>query len=189
MRNDKVTSRYAKALIQLAVEQNILEQVYQDITLVLDVCQSNKEFSRMLLSPIIKSFKKEAVLSDIFKKNTHHLTLEFLLLITRKRREDLIEGIAEQFVNQYKEQKGIKRAVVKTCIKLDEKIKEKIIQALKKFTNSQIELVEVIDKKLIGGFILSFDNKQYDASIFNKLQLLTKTFKENIYESKIEKRN
>ncbi len=188
MQSTKVTSRYAKALIQLAIEQNILDQLYNDMLLVIDVCQANKEFRQTLSSPIIKTFKKEAILTAIFQKHIHKLSYEFLMLITRKRREILIEGIAEQFVLQYKEFKGIKRAVIKTAVKTDEKIQNKIIDILKKFTGSQIELVEEVDPKLIGGFVLNFDNKQYDSSILSKLQRMTKQFDENVYEPKLEKR-
>jgi len=176
MQNTKVTSRYAKALLQLAVEQNILEQVQMDMSQVLNICQTNKEFQRMLLSPIIKTYKKDSIITEIFKNNVQKLTLEFLLLITRKRREIFLEGIAEQFVIQYKELKNIKLVVVKTAVKLDEITKNKIIQSLMNYTKSTIELVEQIDKHLLGGFVIMFDNKQYDSSIFSKLQKMSKQF-------------
>ena len=183
MQSTKVTSRYAKALLQLAVEHNILEQVRQDMDQVLSICQTNKEFRKMLQSPIIKAYKKEAILSEIFKTNTQKLTLEFLLLITRKRRESCLEGIAEQFIDQYKELKNIKKAIVKTAVKLDETTKNKIIQTLKNYTKSQIELIEEIDTNLLGGFVLNFDNKQYDSSVLSKLQKMSKKFEVTAFET------
>ena len=180
MQNTKVTSRFAKALLQLAVEQNILEQVHVDMSQVLRICQTNNEFSRMLLSPIIKTYKKDSIITEIFKNNIQKLTLDILLLITRKRREIFLEAIAEQFISQYKELKNIKSVVVKTAVNIDENTKNKIIQSLINYTKSKIELIEEIDKNLLGGFVLMFDNKQYDASILSKLQKLSKQFEVNV---------
>ncbi len=48
----QVASRYAKALIDLAAEQNIVEPVKKDIELFIDTCKANAE-----LQAILKNFK------------------------------------------------------------------------------------------------------------------------------------
>ena len=48
-------------------------------------------------------------------------------------------------------------------------------------SDSTIELTEELDEKLIGGFVLSFDDKQLDASILRQIKNLKKEFDINLY--------
>lgn len=182
MLSNKVIGRYAKALFELASETKQTEKVFSDVILINEIVMTNNDLVMMLASPIIKTDKKLAILKAIFEKHICDLSLAYILLITKKRREVYIPSIAEQFVILYKELKGIKKAHLVTSVAIDEKTKASIIDRLKAFTNNQIELVEEINPDIIGGFILSFDNKQYDASIAKEFQLLSKEF--NIKETK-----
>jgi|AntAceMinimDraft_16_1070373.scaffolds.fasta_scaffold18859_3 F-type H+-transporting ATPase subunit delta len=174
MKTTKITTRYAKALFELAIEQNIAEQVNKDMQFIIDIYKSNKDFKLMLLNPTIKPDKKQNILKKIFENHLHKVSLNFLIIITHKRREAFINGIAGQFINLYKEYKGIKTIALKTAVKVDDNIRKNLILLLKKQTNSEIELIEKTDKNLIGGFILSTDDKQFDSSISNKLQRISK---------------
>ena len=76
MRDIKVASRYAKSLLKIAIEENSLEDLNNDMVLVNDVCINNKELTLLLQSPIIKSDKKTAIMNEIFvenKDNGHEL--------------------------------------------------------------------------------------------------------------------
>ena len=101
--NGSLTANYCKiALAERKPEQKILEQVNNDMALVFNVCSSSRDFRRMLLNPIIKFEKKQAIVEEIFVKHLHKLSLSFLSIIARKRREVFIHQIAEQFIIQYK---------------------------------------------------------------------------------------
>ncbi len=179
MKTTKISNRYAKALFELAIEKNIIEQVKKDTQLIVDIYESNKDFKLMLLNPIIKSDKKQNIIKKIFENHLHKVSLNFLIIITQKRRESFINGIAEQFTNLYKEYKGIKTIALKTAVEIDDNIRKNLILLLKKQTDSEIELIEKTDKNLIGGFILSTDDKQFDSSISNKLQKISKELNVN----------
>ena len=102
-------------------------------------------------------------------------------IIATKRREEYIEDIAEEFIEQYKTHKNILTAVVTTAQGLDEELKKQVLEVVKKSYNSEVELVEKVDKDLIGGFIIRVGDKQEDTSIARKLKLLYRTFNENPY--------
>ncbi|NVO01166.1 MAG: ATP synthase F1 subunit delta [Bacteroidetes bacterium] len=184
MRETRITARYAKALFELALEQNVNESVYEDMKLIADVCKSNRDFRLMLNSPIIKTDKKQKILTEIFAAKINKLSLAFLMIIITKRREVFIEGIALQFVELFKIQKGIKTATIQTAIAADAATKAKVIELLKTYTTDQIELVEETKADIIGGFVLKVDNKQFDSSILNKIQKLKKEFNINTYDKK-----
>ena len=182
MKETRLAIRYAKALLELALEQKLEDKVKGDMQLVSDICESNREFRRMLSNPVINAAKKESIINEIFKNKIDNLSLSFLTLITGKKREVHIDEIAKSYIEQYKEEKGIKTVIIETAVALDNASKERIIALLIENTKSKIELVENINNDLIGGFKLTFDNKQYDTSILSEIQKLRREFNVNIYE-------
>jgi F-type H+-transporting ATPase subunit delta len=184
MKNVKLATRYAKALFELAKEQNNVEQVRNDMIQMNKICKSNKDFKLLLSSPIIHPEKKQAVFNQIFGGNFNELSLAFINLIAKKRREGGLEEISEKFELIYKEFKNIKTAYVKTAVEIDDLLKEKMLVLLRKKFNAEIDLKTEVNKDLIGGFVISVDDELYDASILNKINLLSKDFDVNIYERK-----
>jgi F-type H+-transporting ATPase subunit delta len=174
-----VATRYAKSLLQLAVEQGKLEPVHADMQLVKSVYDGNKEFANFLNSPIISTDKKLAVLKSIFDGKISDITLGFFSILTAKRREMYVGDIAKAFISQYKEHKGITTAVVTSAAGIDGNSRAKILELVKQQARGEVELVEKVDPSLIGGFILRIGDKQVDASIARKLTQLRKTFAEN----------
>ncbi|MCF8297599.1 MAG: ATP synthase F1 subunit delta [Saprospiraceae bacterium] len=181
MKDGKIAIRYAKALFEFSIEQNILENAYQDMSLILKVCQENRNFRRLLINPIIKTHKKNEVISEIFKGKIHEITLSFMVIIIRKRRDIYIDLIAEQFINLYKEHKNIKVVHLQTAIEIDESLRKQIIGILEVETKSEIELIEEVKEELIGGFILKVNDQQFDSSISNRISKLSREFEGNIY--------
>ncbi len=181
MREIKVAHRYAKALFELAIEMNNVEVVLKDAELIRKVCRENREFLLMLRSPVVKENIKVNVIREIFSKHIHEITYKFLVIITRNRREELIPEIAEELIAIYKEFKNIVPATITTATGLDNETKEKILALLRKHTNAEIELTEEIRDEIIGGFVLTFRDKQYDASIRRMIQNLHKEFDVNLY--------
>jgi F-type H+-transporting ATPase subunit delta len=182
MIDSRAASRYAKSLLGLAVEQNALEQVHQDMLLFSSVSEENKAFTLMLRSPIIRHDAKGDILEKLFKGKVHALTLAIFKIITRKNREPLLPAIAKEFHTQYNQYKNIGKATVITAIPLDSKLKaefEKIVRNLS--DKKQVELTEKVDASMIGGFVLNVGDRQIDASIKSKLKALQVEFSQNPY--------
>jgi F-type H+-transporting ATPase subunit delta len=174
-----VANRYAKSLLELAVEKGQLEKVYADMQLVQSVYQGNKDFVNFLNSPIIHLDKKQAVIKAVFGNNISDISLGFFKILTDKRRENYLGDIAKAFIEQYKEHKDITTAVVTSAAGIDGSAREKILKLVKDQVKGEVELVEKVDKDLIGGFVLRIGDKQVDASISRKLNELRKSFSEN----------
>ncbi len=181
MNEIKIANRYAKALFDLTIEVGDLELVKKDMTLLKEICQSNKDFVFMLRSPVIRADKKALVIKEIFNKHLQEITLNFLFIITRNRREKLIPEISTQFVEIYKLYKNIYTVEITTATKMDDEVRSKILTLLDKRSNAQIELDEKVDEEIIGGFVLSYEDKQYDASILRQIKNLRREFDINLY--------
>ena len=180
----KVAKRYAKSLIDLSNETGVLDAVANDMMLLASVCEQNRDLAALLASPIIHGDKKLSILKTVFVEKMNKLSISFFEIITRKGRESHLEAIAKEFTRQYKEMKGIQIAVITSAVGLDDKLRKEVYDIIKKSADSEIELVEKVDKNLIGGFVLRMGDKQYDASISSDLKRLTKEFSENPYVKK-----
>jgi F-type H+-transporting ATPase subunit delta len=181
MAETKLARRYAKSLLDLGREQNITDALYSDMNLLLDTFKKNRQLSVVFKSPIVTTDKKDAILNDLFSDKVNKLTLEFFRIVTRKNREYFIEDIAKSFVEIYKTFKGMQSARVITATPVDDKLRKQIMDVIAATTSDKIDLEEVVDKSIIGGFILRWGDRQIDASVTSKLHSLRKDFRDNLY--------
>ena len=93
MNQSRVTIRYAKALLQLSIEQNSLEQSYNDMVLIDNVCSESKELSLLLKTPIVKTDRKLNILKQIFETKLGKISMMFVNIIANKKRESLLISI------------------------------------------------------------------------------------------------
>lgn len=182
MAETRVASRYVRSLLGLAVEQNALEAVHNDMQLFTKVAEENRAFAMMLRNPIIRHDKKREVLQAIFKGKVHALTFAIFDIITKKNREPILIDIAKQFHNAYNVYNGITKGVVVTAAPLDAELRKELEQIVKKISSQKnVELIEKVDASLVGGFVLNVGDRQIDASIKNKLKELKLKFSYNPY--------
>jgi F-type H+-transporting ATPase subunit delta len=182
----RIASRYAKSLIDLSVEQNKLERILEDVESFKEVSK-NRDFYLLIKSPIVNASKKEDIINSLFNGKYDELTMAFLRILVNKGREAYLPEIADEFILQYKKMKHISSVRLTTATKLSDaaiqSIKDKLLASVD--TEDNIELEVIIDPNLIGGFIVEFDDKLYDASVKHKLDKLKKDFTGNLYISQI----
>lgn len=182
MGHSRIPVRYAKALFALAQQQNSLDTFRKDMDFIYASCEM-KEFRNFLNSPVISTSKKEQVIIGIFNNNVSGKTLDFLKLIVKNKRENYLPDISRDFIDMYKNHKGIKSVSFTSATTIDAAIQNNILAITKKHYNSEIELTTKTDESIIGGFIFKVDDKQYDASISTKLKALKRELTGNISEN------
>ena len=173
--------RYAKSLIELSVEQNVLEAVKADMDLIHGACSESKDLVLLLESPVIKKDKKLSVLNAVFGGQISDLTNAFIKILTEKGRESLLDDISAAFEDQYLAHKNILRTIIKSVDGVNDAFKAKVSEMVKAAYQKEALIVEEVDKDLIGGFVLTVGDKQVDASISSKLAELEKQFSTNTY--------
>jgi len=173
--------RYAKAFYALAKEQNLLDVLKTDIQRVAEVCSQSIEFIELLESPVVKTSKKIFLITKIFSTEVNQLTINFLTLITRNKREAEIPGICRNFIDLVRKDQNIKTASVITATEIGNELTSKIKLMIEKELQVTIELSSKINPNIIGGLILRVDDKQYDSSIATQL----KKVKEKLLETEV----
>ncbi len=169
MASSRVAVRYARSLVSLAGEKNMLEAVKDDMELISGTLDESRQLRVLMRSPVIDGSKKMRVTSEIFKGKISEITFVFLKLVFRKNREYFLHDIARQFITQYNQKKGLQSAEVVTAAPLTPELRLEITQLVKKISGREPQLAETIDPDIIGGFILTVGDKQLDASVSGKL--------------------
>tara|TARA_A100001035_G_scaffold186061_1_gene148277 strand:+ start:1151 stop:1696 length:546 start_codon:yes stop_codon:yes gene_type:complete len=180
MKAIKLSNRYAKSLADIALKNNAMDATLQDMKLVLEACKSISELRQLLRSPIIKTKKKIKIIQEIFSSRISRTTLNFIEMITVKKREAFLQTIAESFIVIYKRINQIETVTVTSVNPLEQDYKERLIAEVKKTGCKKVELIEKTSSDLIGGVIIKYGDKQIDASIKTKINRLKKTLSKNI---------
>jgi F-type H+-transporting ATPase subunit delta len=177
----KAASRYAKSLIDLSIELNALEDMRNDMVLIEQGITKNSVLEAVLSNPIIPLGKKAGILTNIFGTQVHQATKSFLQLIVSKGRSSILFETSKQFVLQYNQIKGIVAANVVSAVELTDANRDEIVALVKAQVGAKaVILNEKIDTNLIGGFVLTVGDKQFDASISSSLNKLRKEFAQGV---------
>jgi len=177
----KVAKRYAKALLDYAIENQKEELLFGEISSVVEVIHENPDLKALLHSPIVKTEVKQRVLQEIFAEHISELQVLFTILFQNKRISDLY-AIAREFVEQYNEYKEKIVIHLTTAVEASDRLKKEFVaKAVALSGKRNISLENKIDPSIIGGFILRINDLQYNASISYKLQAIQEQFKENVF--------
>lgn len=173
MNDSKISVRYSKALFQSAVDKKNLDQVYNDMAVILEVC-STPEMKDLLQSPVIPPSKKTEILQSIFKGSVEDITLSLINLVVLNGREGFLPAIARVFISETRKFKGITEVTLTTAVAVDEKTKSHISEFITNAFKTKVDLKESVNKEIIGGFILKIEDNFIDASVRNKLRKIKK---------------
>ncbi len=170
----KIANRYAQALIQQAIADNQLSAVAANVQTLFDTCQTSKDLRNVLSNPIIVPSQKLEALKSIFK-NFDNLTLNLIVLVCSKNRENILADIAEAFLTAYRAHQGIQKVNIESAVAAD----DNTLQSIKKYVMDKtgardIELHTSINPDIIGGLVIKFGDNLLDSSIAAKLRNLKK---------------
>ncbi|NCO62366.1 MAG: ATP synthase F1 subunit delta [Flavobacteriales bacterium] len=175
MSGARAAIRYAKAILSLATDKKSAESVNNDMKLMANTMSENIELNDVLTNAVIKAEVKKAVLLKIFPKLNSISTDLFDVLITNKR-VDILPEIAIQYSVLFDAVNGKEKAKVTTAIPMTKELEAKVLDKVRELTNKEVTLENIVDESIIGGFILRVGDKQYNASISNKLNKLKREF-------------
>lgn len=180
----RLASRYAKSLLDLAIEKDVLADVFKDVQYFHQVVKQVSEFRAVLHNPEINSDKKRAVFSQLFA-DAHPVTKSFFDIVIRKHREEYLDEFSQAFIEQYYAHKAISTVKLTTAVEANNATLMKVRQVLKQKAGIEnIVLEEHVDPEIIGGFVLEYGGKRIDYSVVRRLDILDDSFLQNDYVRK-----
>ena len=165
------TERYSLALYELASENNVISQVEDQSSSILNLISSSKDFSNLIKDPTNSQEDLKKVLNIISENNKFESLLKnFLSFLVIKRRFFYVEQILKSFIETCSQKRGELKAELKSAKELSDNEISKITDELTKNFSSKIRLNYKHDESLIGGLVLQVGSTMVDTSIKNKLQ-------------------
>jgi F-type H+-transporting ATPase subunit delta len=174
MSEQRIASRYAKALYDKASEEGIVDKVKDNILELLNVCRDSRDFQLFIQSPLYKTSVKAATISKIFSSQ-HALTQGLYTLMVDKKREAYIPAMAASFMKIYNQKHHIVTVTVESAVTLTKETLSEVEAYVKKVTSAKvIELNTLIDPSIIGGITIEFNGQIFDNTVATQLKKIKK---------------
>ncbi|MDO6759779.1 ATP synthase F1 subunit delta [Tamlana sp. 2_MG-2023] len=175
MAGARAAIRYAKAVLNVALNQNAAVVVNNDMKLITNTIAESKDLGEMLQSPVVPSSVKKSVLLEVFS-SSNAITVNLVDLLIQNNRINIFGNVASKFIELYDESQGIKHATVTTAIPLTAELEQKVLAKAVELSGQNVDLENIIDESIIGGFILRVGDLQYNASVAHQLNNLKREF-------------
>ena len=182
MKNTRAALRYAKAALNLSLEQKKEEAVAKDMQEIIAVFEANKELLVFLENPVVANQAKQDALIKVFSA-LRPISNELITLLTNNNRIDLLPQVATAYLSLFKKHQGKETAVVTTAVALTPDLEKVILAKAKEMSSAQISLENKIDPSIMGGFILRIGDMQYNASVAHQLEQLKRELTQTNYSA------
>lgn len=173
-----IAKRYANAVFNAAVNQDVVEQVHGDLTSFDKLLAENTQFRNFLWSPQVLTEDKKDLIVQVVGDRASGLFVHFLMLLIDKNRLEHVDEIAKAFSYLFEQLQGIIEVKAITAVPLDKDLELKTVQRLEEETGKEIRLVTAVDESIIGGMILIVEDKIIDGSIQYQLESIRKSLSE-----------
>ena len=168
----KVSTRYALSILESASAKNLLDVVSKDVEFILSVFTQNANLVRVLENPTIKPEVKSRIISEIFQNKIDHESLEFLLFVIKKKREEILTSILDRFKELRDEQLGFVNVSVTVASEFSDTQKDELKSKLESLLEKKVRMNFSTDENLIGGFIFQAGDTVHNSSVKHRLNTL-----------------
>ena len=163
--------RYARAILDIAHDKGVATAVSNDMATIATTITGNTELHSFIIDPTTRVEVKNNAISEIFA-DVNGVTKNLFQLLLENKRFEILSGIATEHNKQFEEMNGMETATVTTAIAMDAELEAKVLSKILTFSNKKVNITNIVDPAIIGGFILRIGDQQYNASVANRLQVL-----------------
>ena len=173
-----ISVRYARALLKSATDANIEESVYQQMQLIVNSYIDVPALRQAIDNPMLSKDKKQVLLETAAGgEQVLPLVKDFIAMVLKEDRENMIQFMAASYVTLYRQQKNIIRGKLTTAVGVSPEMEQKMRQMVESKTQGTVEFETEVDPDIIGGFILEYDTYRMDASVKAKLNTILTALK------------
>ncbi|MGA1530288.1 MAG: ATP synthase F1 subunit delta [Kiritimatiellia bacterium] len=166
--------RYAKALFELSLEKDAMEQIRADLTNLTLLIDASPEWRTFVREPSGPKSLREKAIFELLKPKCHQITANFIALLDHRSRLPLLEIMVEEWMALYDRHQGIIRATVLSAVTLTAQQKDALTEKLSQRYDHRVVIDARVDASLIGGIRILIGDQVYDYSVESQLQQLQK---------------
>ena len=173
-------TRYAKALLSLAQEQNLTEAIGGELATVAEVL-ADPALARTLVLPNLSPKTRKAVTEQLVKNLTpSDLLGNFLRVLADNDRLKDFLAIERAYQNLLEQMLGRVRAKIRVAAQLQDQELQALIDAFSRLTQKTVIPTVELDPDLLGGVVVEIEGRVYDASLKTQLQRLGETLAQQL---------
>ncbi|MEG0571108.1 MAG: ATP synthase F1 subunit delta [Oscillospiraceae bacterium] len=172
-----VCKTYALSLFDVSLADKNENEILSQLKTVAQIASDNPTFLQIMDSPIVEKKDKKEILSNVLEGKISPYLYNFLRILIDNSRFFLLEDICEEFQSLYNKHNNIICVTVVTATELTQELYDKLLIKLKNVTNKEIKLNTVVDKEIIGGVLLRYQDHEIDSTVKKQLQQLKLTLK------------
>ena len=171
MRAGRASIRYAKALLEFAIENQKEKSIVVEMQNILSIMETNPELDEVLNSPVLPVSQKRNIIDEIFP-NASKILISIFDVLSQNGRDGILGGVAHHYIDLFDKSQGKVAATVTTALPLTEDLEKEVLKKAATLTPLKVELKNIVDPTIKGGFILRVGDLQYNAGIADRLEAL-----------------
>ena len=171
-----IARRYAKALINLAEEKNILESTGQNFSNLIKIFKDSLELNEILTDTKGSSKVKLNVLKAVLDKiDASQLIDKFVRFVFFKRRISILQDIEKAFNYFLQEKLGRVEAKVTVPYELPKEDVGNLEKTISKISGKEASVSIYVDPNIIGGIVTRIGSVVIDGSLYTQLNQIRQT--------------
>jgi F-type H+-transporting ATPase subunit delta len=163
--------RYARALLEVAVDAKLGESVRRGLQQAVELLDNQPELRAALTHPALPAERKAALVETLWKSESEPVRRLIVLLAQRERLE-LLPAIARLFADLWNARRGVVAAEALTAQPLPDGDGRALAAALRRATGREVELTTRVAPEILGGVVVRMDGRVYDSSVRGRLHAL-----------------
>lgn len=161
---------YAQALLELAKESEVLDEIADQMAQVAHLAQQQPDLIRLISTKTISTAQRTQIIENVFKGQVHDLLHRFFQVVNNKNRLDHLQGIAAALANLVDQDRGTVRVDAFVANELDKDRAEQVARRIGQIVNGQVELSQHVQPDLIGGLKVQIGDRMIDGSVAAQLR-------------------
>jgi F-type H+-transporting ATPase subunit delta len=173
-----IAKRYAKALLQFALEEGCEAQVYAEVNRFIAVYRQLPHLKEVLNNPLLRDAEKSRMLCEAAGCTAHSVFARFADLVVSRRRASLMLFIAHSYVSQYRSLKHISIGSLITATPVNDRVTQRLRDLVHRHTTdaAEVQIESKVDERLMGGFVFTIDDLRLDASVATQFERIKQQF-------------
>lgn len=176
----QAANTYAQALYGLARDEGLDTTILEELSALRQVFTETPQYSKLLSAPDVPKQERCGILDEAFRGKIHPYVLNFLKILTEKGYIRQFPQCCDAYRGFYNEDNGILVVKAQSAIALTQQQTQKLIAKLETTTGKRIDLRCSVDPDVLGGLRLSYDGKQVDGTVRNRLDAIGKLLKNTV---------
>jgi ATP synthase F1 delta subunit len=168
---DELAQVYARALLEVALEQGKLDVLREQLTQLADAVEANRQLAIFFFSPYFSTEEKKNGLDRVVQ-DADPTFLNFIRLLIDNHRMPVLFRVRAEYQRLWEQENRLLAVEITSAVALDPQTADGLGRSIGERTGRRVELASRVDPDIIGGIVLRVGNSILDASIRNRLEQL-----------------